>query len=275
MKPYLEMTKPRLLLMVLLTSAAGFFLGDAAASLSLLVAAIAGIGLTGAGASVLNQYIERDIDAKMERTRLRPIPSGKISPLNALAFGTVLVLAGVVFLALVVNLLTAFLALLTAFLYVLVYTPMKRLSWLNTSIGAIPGAIPPVAGWTAATGMIDAGAWLLFVVLFLWQHPHFFAIAWLYRDDYERGDLKMLPVVEADGRNTFRIILATSALLWIVSLAPARILGPWYFAGAFLLGASFLLSALALSVRQTRESARALFRHSLIYLPMLLLLLAI
>jgi len=262
--------------MVLMTSAIGFVLGNPAIDYLRFGVALIGIALAGAGASVLNQYIERDVDAKMDRTKGRPLPEKRIDPMNALLFGVILILLAILILAWRINLLTSFLVLLSAFLYVLVYTPMKRLSWLNTTIGAIPGALPIMAGWTASTGVIDPVAWILFGILFVWQHPHFFAIAWLYREDYARGGFKMLPVEKKDERLTFVLIIATSLLLWFVSLMPLRLgFGPLYIIGASFLGASFAAVGFIFSLTRTMKSARALFRASLLYLPALLILLAI
>ncbi|HIL09156.1 MAG TPA: protoheme IX farnesyltransferase, partial [Candidatus Latescibacteria bacterium] len=200
---YWTLTKPRIAFLVLVTAALGFFLGGKGIHAPwLFCCALLGTGLAFCGSAVLNQYIERDVDGLMQRTRNRPLPTGRVKPMAALSFGFVLVLSGVFFLLFTVGLLTAFLALLSAFLYVVVYTPMKRQNWLNTSLGAIPGALPPVGGWTAATGTIDPGAIVLFLILFAWQHPHFYAIAWIFRDDYRCAGFKMLPVVEPDGDST-------------------------------------------------------------------------
>ena len=203
---YLELTKPRIALMVIVTASIGSFLGSNEAGVSLgmsnYLIAMLGTGFAGCGASVLNQYIEREVDAKMNRTKNRPLPTGTISPGSALYFGVFLVMGGTILLVINVNLWTAFLTLQSAFLYVLVYTPMKRLSWWNTSNGAIPGAMPMLIGWAAATNSISSpGPWILFAILYIWQHPHFFAIAWMYREDYARGGLKMLPVVKPDGKS--------------------------------------------------------------------------
>jgi heme o synthase len=183
---YLELAKPRILAMVLVTTTLGFFLGGRGMHpLPLFLLTLLGVGCATGGAAMLNNYFERNSDAKMNRTRGRALPAGLIEPARALPGGVGLVLFGVLLLVWAVNLLTGFLVLLAAFLYVLVYTPMKKITWLNTTFGAIPGALPPMAGWAAATGRIDPGAWVLFAILFVWQHPHFFAIAWMYRDDYK------------------------------------------------------------------------------------------
>ncbi len=226
------------------------------------------------GAAVLNNYLERDFDTKMVRTRNRALPAGLIAPAKALMFGVSLVLGGVLALVCAVNLLTSFLVLLGAFLYVLVYTPLKRVTWLNTSFGAIPGAIPPLAGWAAATGRIDPGAWVLFAILFAWQHPHFFAIAWICRDDYRAAGFKMLPAVESNGARTFFQTIAFSILLIGVSLLPSLfgMAGRFYFFGALLIGLGLLGVALSFTSRHGVADARRLLKASVLYLPLLLLL---
>src|SRR5215471_12890514 len=221
---YLELTKPRILVMVLVTTTLGFLLGNPnRGSLGTLLLTLLGVAGATGGAAVLNNYLERDLDAKMARTCKRALPAGLIEPHRALTFGVGLVLAGVLLLAITVNLLAAFLVLLAAFLYVLVYTPLKRITWLNTMFGAIPGAIPPMAGWAGANGHIGPGAWALFAILFAWQQPHFFAIAWMFRDDYRVAGFKMLPVVEPSGRRTVRLTIGFALLLLGVSLIPALI----------------------------------------------------
>ncbi len=271
--PYFELAKPRIVALVLVSALIGFFLGNSGgASLGLLLYTLIGTAAVAGGAGALNHYLEREIDTRMDRTRHRPIPSGAVSPHDALAYGLALVLGGVVLLAWQVNLLTAFLGLLTAFLYVLVYTPMKRVSWLNTVIGAVPGAIPPMGGWAAATGHLDAGAWALFAILFVWQHPHFYAIAWMFKEDYRKGGLKMLPVVEPDGRSTFRQIVMFSLALIPVSLLPTVIgLSGWvYFAGALILGVWMLSKGLTLASTGTVADARRVLKATVVYLPLLL-----
>jgi protoheme IX farnesyltransferase len=191
---------------------------------------------------------------------------------HALIFGEYLVLAGVLLLLWKVNLLAAFLALLTTFLYALVYTPLKRLTWLNTLVGAVPGALPPMGGWAAATGAIDVGAWVLFAILFIWQQPHFYSIAWMFRDDYRKGGFQMLPTEDPDGRRTFRQIIGFSALLIPVSMLPSAIglAGPVYAAGAFVLGVAMLFSCLPLVRTGSVRDARRVLRASVLYLPLLL-----
>ncbi len=272
---YWELTKPRIIFMVLITCALGFFVGGRGIhSYSLLFFTLLGTALTVGGSAVLNHYLERDVDRLMERTRHRPLPSGLVRPSMAMSYGFLLVLAGECVLLSSAGLLTAFLALLSAFLYVVIYTPMKRLSWLNTSLGAIPGALPPVGGWTAATGELETGAWIFFLILFAWQHPHFYAIAWMFREDYARGGFKMLPVVESDGSRTCRQVIFFSLLLLVVSVWPTvlGLAGPVYMVGAIVLGVGFLGAGIALARSRSIVSARRLLKASIIYLPLLLVL---
>lgn len=272
---YVCLTKPRILTMVLVMSAAGFFLGAKSLKpIDTFVIMLLGTALSSGGAAVLNNYIERDSDQKMHRTKTRPLPKGIITPSEALQFGLTLVLMGVTLLAWQVNLLTGFLSLLTVFLYVLVYTPLKRVTWWNTVIGAIPGALPPMGGWTAATGHLDLGAWILFLILFVWQHPHFYAIAWMYKDDYERGGFKMLPVVDPDGRSTFRQVIWFSLALLPVSLLPTfcGMAGMVYGWGIAILGISMLIIGLNLQKSHSIQDAKRLLRASVIYLPLFFIL---
>ena len=275
---YAELSKPSILTLVLVTTSLGFYLGGKGIhDWGLFAWMMSGAACVCAGASALNHYMERDIDCKMLRTRNRPIPRRVISPASALNYGIIMVALGVIVLDWKVNLLTAFLSLLTAFLYVLVYTPMKRISWLNTTIGAIPGAIPPMGGWVAATNHLDAGAWILFGILFLWQHPHFYAIAWMFKEDYERGGFKMLPVVEPDGNSTFAQIQWSSLLLIPFSLLPTLtgLSGKLYFAGALLAGILFWKIGRALAHSKSIHDARKLLKASVLYLPVLLFLIVI
>jgi heme o synthase len=271
---YLELVKPRITFMVLVTTSLGYFLGSrtlGSASLITFLSLIFGTALSCGGSGVLNQYLERDIDGKMKRTKLRPLPRGAVSPTVALLFGLFLTISGTVFLASCVNLLTGFLALMTAFLYVLIYTPLKRTTWWNTFIGAVPGALPPMGGWAAATGELEVGAWILFLVLFVWQHPHFFAIAWMYREDYSRGGLVMLPVIDPDGRRTFSQIVAYSVLLIPVSLLPLVVgmSGILYTVGATVLGATMLIPGLLLANSGSIKDAKRVLHASILYLPLL------
>ncbi|OGX27872.1 MAG: protoheme IX farnesyltransferase [Omnitrophica WOR_2 bacterium RIFCSPHIGHO2_01_FULL_48_9] len=272
---YIDLTKPRILTLVLVTTTLGFFLGGRGIhSFIELFFLLLGVALVCAGSAVLNHYLERDIDAKMLRTRNRPLPMGVIQPADALIFGIVLILAGVFTLWWKTNLLTAFLSLLSAFLYVLVYTPMKRISWLNTSIGAIPGALPPLGGWAAATGDLSLGGWVLFAILFLWQHPHFYAIAWMFKEDYQRGGFKMLPVVQPDGRGTFLQIIVFSVFLIPVSVMPTLLgmSGKLYFSGALLMGIFMLALGGILALTKSHGDARKLLKATVLYLPALLFL---
>src|ERR1043166_1425782 len=270
---YLELTKPRILLMVLVTTTFGFLLGNEGRdSLGLLFLTLLGVGCATGGAAVLNNYLERDFDAKMVRTRGRALPAGLGEPLRGLMFGVSLVLVGVLLLTWAANLLAGFLVLLAAFLYVLVYTPLKRITWLNTTFGAIPGAIPPMAGWAAATGHVGTGAWALFAILFAWQHPHFFAIAWMFRDDYRAAGFKMLPVIERSGVRTVRLSVGFSLILLAVSLTPTLIgmAGRVNFFGTLLLGLLMVFAALSFARQRNASTARGLLKASIVYLPLLL-----
>ena len=269
---YLELTKPRIVSLVLVTSALGFFLGGQGIhDVGRFIALLIGVALTCGGSSTLNQYLEREFDAKMLRTRNRPIPAGIIPAAHALNFGILLTLAGIFILYVKVNILTAFLSLLTSFLYIMVYTPMKRVSWLNTTIGAFPGAIPPLGGWAAATGHLSFPAGILFLILFLWQHPHFYSIAWLLKDDYKRAGFKMLPVVEPDGKRMFAHILSFSWMLLFVSLVPAMIglSGVIYAGGAFAAGIALWRAGRRLALTRSLADARNLLKATVLYLPAL------
>lgn len=272
-RAYFDLTKPRLAVMVLIMAAFGFYLSSSAFAVVPLLFALLGTGLVAAGGLVLNNYLERDIDARMERTKNRALPMGTIRPQNALSFGVLLVLGGLAVLIVKANLLAAFLALLSAFLYVVVYTPMKRLSWLNTSVGAIPGALPPVIGAAAASGRVDLPAIILFALLFLWQHPHFYAIAWMYREDYRKGGFKMLTVTDPGGGRAFRQSVYSLVLLIPVSLLPvaAGMAGGVYAAGAALLGLGFLATGIQLARLKTDRAAKRVLHASLLYLPALFL----
>jgi len=236
-----------------------------------------GTGLTAAGAGALNHYFERNYDTLMERTKNRPIPAGILSPAETLLFGTVLVLIGSAILVMMINPLTGFLSILTAFLYNLVYTPLKRMTWLNTSIGSIPGALPPLGGWAAATGSLDSGAWILFAILYLWQHPHFYAIAWMCREDYSKAGFRMLPVLEPDGKRTMRQVFWHLFLLIPISVLPyiSGMMGGVYAVGVLCLAFGFLASAVPLARSLTDSAALMLLKASVYYLPALLFLMII
>ena len=272
---YIELSKPSILTLVLVTTFLGYYLGMGGHPNWLqAVPLLLGAAMVCAGSSALNHYLEREFDSKMMRTCRRPIPSGRIQAANALYFGIILIFTGLFILYVKTNILTAFLSLLTAFLYVLVYTPLKRVSWINTTIGAIPGAIPPLGGWATATGTLNFDAGILFLILFLWQHPHFFAIAWIYREDYARGGFKMLPCVEPDGNSTFRQIVLFSVLLIPVTLVPAitGLSGGFYYYGALASGIILLIIAYRLNMSRSLVDARRLLKATVFYLPLLLCL---
>lgn len=278
MKDWVELTKPRITTLVLVTTGVGYVVASGEGiDVPRLLGVIAGTALASGGAGSLNHVVERDVDALMHRTRNRPIPTGRIAPLHGLAYGLALAGAGVAILAWVANPATAFLALATIALYVGVYTPLKRRTSLNSLVGAIPGAIPPVMGWTAVTGRIEPGAWVLFAILFLWQLPHFLSIAWMFREDYARADLRMLPVVDPDGITTGRQVALYSVALIPVSLSPTLLglAGTLYFFGALALGIGFFACGLAMAIGRERRGARRLLLASVTYLPALLLLLVV
>lgn len=267
----ITLSKPRILVMVVLMTAAGYFLGaQTIEPVWTFLMTLVGTAISSAGAAALNNYLERDCDLEMNRTKTRPIPQGIVSPGEALTFGWVSALLGVAILIWQVNLLTGFLSLLTTFLYVVVYTPLKRITWWNTVVGAVPGALPPMGGWAAATGDLGLGAWIVFLILFVWQHPHFYAIAWMYRDDYARGGFKMLPVVYSDGVRTFRQIIGFSILLIPISLLPYLydMAGDVYGLGMLVLGVGMLAIALKAWRTHAVSDARALLQASVIYLPL-------
>ena len=277
-RSYWSMTKPGIVMMVLVTTALGFYFADHGFHQPILLLwTLLGSGLSCAGATVLNQYLERDVDALMQRTKRRPIPMGIISPAEALAFGVSLILMGLLILCLKVNLLTGFLSLLTCFLYTLVYTPMKRLSWLNTTIGAIPGAIPPLGGWAAATNHLDPGGWILFLILFTWQHPHFYAIAWIYKEDYKKQDLKCFLSSILMLKLLFRKLQLLVFFLIAFSLMPTLMgmSGKIYFWGALVLGAGMLYTAFLFQKTHSILDARKILAASIAYLPLLLVLIIV
>ncbi|HEX9669921.1 MAG TPA: heme o synthase [Thermoanaerobaculia bacterium] len=269
-----ELTKPGITLMVVLTAGLGFLLarGEARLPWLLLVHTLAGTGLVSAGASALNHVLEREVDARMRRTAERPLPAGRLDPDVALLFGVGLAVAGLLELALAVNLLTALLGALALAGYVFAYTPLKRVSSLNTVVGAVPGAIPPLMGWAAVRDGLDPGAWALFGILFLWQMPHFLAIAWLCRADYASAGLPMLTVHDPEGSRTARQVLLYGAALVPISLLPAvqGLLGVPYFLGALVLGLAYLGFGVDFARRRSTPAARRLMLASILYLPALL-----
>ncbi len=273
---FVALTKPRITVMVLVTVATGFLLGARGASNpSTLFLTLLGTGLVASGASTWNQLLERVRDQKMKRTRNRPLPTGQVTPTEAGFFGLALSISGLVTLVLAANLTAAAVALSTLVLYVFVYTPLKPITTLNTAIGAVPGALPPVIGWAAATGQLSVEAWVLFLILFLWQFPHFLAIAWIYRDDYSRGGHKMLPSVDPSGAITGRQAAFHALALLPAALMPSAIglAGPYYFVGALAMGLFYLNYAVKFWAEVSDTSARRLLRASIVYLPAILLLL--
>ena len=272
---YAELTKPRLTSLVLLTTALGYLLADAGPIDPIrILAAMLGTALVGGGGNGLNQWVETERDGRMLRTRNRPFPSGRLSPRRGVAFSLAITGLGVALLAVLVNGLTAALALASWGVYLFAYTPLKVRTVLNTLVGAVSGAIPPVMGWTAARGELNPGAWILFGILFLWQIPHFLAIAWVHRDDYAGGGFRMLPLIDPGGGATFAVVLLFCAVLLPVTLSAALVgLAGWvYVAGASILGLAMLVGGIRLQRRRTREAARHLFLLSILYLPSLLLL---
>jgi len=275
---YAELTKPRITFLIVLTSAAGFALGSRGALDYLaLFRSLVGIALLSSGIATLNQYAERDLDGLMRRTASRPLPSGKLAPWEALAFGAGITMLAELYLLVLVNPLSALLGLTVIAGYVFAYTPLKTRTTLSTLVGAFPGAVPPLIGWTAARGSLSLEGWILFAILFLWQFPHFLAIAWMYREDYGRAGILMLPVVEPDGRVTAQQIVAYTLMLLPVSLLPTVLgmSGRVYFVGAIVLGLLFLYSSLRAAFSMSRQQARRLLLASVLYLPLLFLLMVL
>jgi len=271
-RDYLELTKPRITVMVVFTALVGFVMGSRAGFSPLgLSTVLVGVALVASGASALNMLLERDTDALMRRTRDRPLPSSRLQPADVLVFGMSLTGAGLLELYLWSGPTAAAVALATWASYLFVYTPLKRRTSLSTLVGAVPGALPPVIGWAAARGSVDPAALVLFAILFLWQIPHFLAIAWIYREDYARGGLPMLPVLDPQGHLTGRQAVSHSLALLFVSLAPAAagMAGRAYLLGAVLLGMAMTGVALRAAIVRTTPAARQLFLASIVYLPLL------
>lgn len=275
---FVSLMKPRILLMVLFTTCAGFYLGvpggtDYAALLQVLI----GTALAGGGTLALNQFLERDLDTRMVRTQLRPLPSGRLQPTEALLFGVLLVIVGLLYLALSVNVVSSIAAAATMGGYLLLYTPMKRKSAWCLVIGALPGALPPLIGWTAATGGIGSEAWVLFTILYVWQLPHTLAIAMQYRDDFARAGIRLLPAIDPNDTIARVQIVTHCLLLLAVSLLPTVIgfAGLLYGLGAVTLGLGMLGCAVVLIRRRSTTDARRLVLASLVYLPVLLLLMMV
>lgn len=272
MKDYIALTKPRVTWLILASTAVGYFFGAKLGwSIWTLLHTIIGAGLIASGTAALNQWYEREADAQMKRTRLRPLPAGRLSPSRALWFAIALSAAGFFELTFGANLLTGLLGLFTLVMYLFAYTPLKQKSPHSTTVGAIPGAMPPLIGFAGAAGMLTVEAWILGAILFVWQFPHFDAIAWMYREDYERAGIRMLPVVEPDGRSTARRIVLCSLALIPISMLPKlwNMAGDIYVAGALAAGAAFVYLSWRILSDRTRVRARAVLLASVVYLPVL------
>ena len=275
---FVALTKPRVVLMVLVTTFVGFYVGSGSTQdYTALMQTLLGTALAAGGSLALNQFLERDVDAKMQRTRLRPLPDGRLQPMDALVFGVSMTVAGLLYLALTINALSSLVAATIVASYLFLYTPLKRKTALCSIVGAVPGALPPVIGWAAATGGLAIEAWVLFAILFLWQLPHTLAIARLYREDYARAGIRLLPVIDPDGRSTGRQIVSNCLALLTVGLLPTviGIAGSVYFLGALGLGIGQLACGCALALSRSTADARRLVFASLVYLPALLVLMAL
>lgn len=278
MRDYLALTKPRITWLILMSTGVGYFFGlRGNLNLLTLLHTLLGTGLLASGTATLNQWYEREEDARMRRTEMRPIPAGKIAPGNALLFGLVVSGAGFLELAIAVNLLAGLLGLTTLASYLLLYTPLKKRSPLSTTVGAFPGAMPPLIGFAGASGTLTTEALALYLILFLWQFPHFYAIAWMYREDYGRAGIRMLPVVEPDGRSTAREIVLYSLALIPASLLPAflSMSGRLYLAGALVLSSLYFYAGLRVVFERTVLRARKVLVASVLYLPLLYVLMVL
>ena len=275
---FIELTKPRITFLILVSTALGYYLGNTGQfEFFNFLITIIGTTMLAGGAGAINHYIEKDLDMLMERTKSRPIPAGLISSQTALYFGIIQSVLGFGLLLAFVNMLTALLGLLTIVLYIFVYTPLKMITWLNTTIGAVPGALPALGGWAASANELNPNAWILFAILFLWQHPHFYAIALMCKEDYKKAGFKMLPVIEEDNNRTNRQIIWHAFLLIPVSLffVVTGVLGSIYFWGAAILGVFYLLSGIPLLRESSVKNAKLLLRTSVLYLPLLLVIILI
>ncbi len=273
---YADLVKARLTLLVLLTTLVGFYVGQRGPMDYLLMFhALFGTALVASGAAALNQLLEREYDAKMRRTASRPLPSGRLQPVTVMLFGGGCAFVGTIYLAVLVNPLTSVIGAVSLLSYLFIYTPLKRMTWLNTAVGAVPGALPPLMGWAAARGELNGGGWALFAILAFWQMPHFFAIAWIYQDEYAKAGFQMLPNVDPSGRRTAQQSVSHALGLLLVSLCPFlfHLAGPVYLTGAILLGAAYLWCSIQFARQRDLPSARRLFFASIIYLPLLLILL--
>ncbi len=270
---YSELVKARLTFLVLMTTLVGFYMGSRGViDVGLMIHTLFATALVASGAAALNQWLERDADAKMPRTKNRPLPSGRMQPQEAFVFGAAVSLIGVIYLAVSVNALASLLAGFTLVSYLFIYTPLKRLTWLNTIVGAVPGALPPIIGWAGARGELTPEGWILFAIIFFWQMPHFFSIAWIYQEDYKAGGFSMLPVVDPDGASTGRLSVFHAMMLLPISLMPSilGLSGAVYFLSALVLSSVFLGFAVRFNRKKTNSSAWWLFGASIVYLPVLL-----
>ena len=288
LRDYAELTKARITTLIVLTAWCGYFFGAHHAGVSSwsfgLLHALLGVALVSSGTAALNEVLESNVDAKMRRTATRPLPSGRMSRMHATLVGLTLTLGGSFYLAISTNLLTGLLVFLTALVYLAAYTPLKKVSPVCTFVGAFPGAMPVVLGWTAVRGRIETETLILFAIMFIWQFPHFLSIAWLYREDYARGEIRMLPVVDSNGKSTVWRILAYSAALIPVSVLPTVVgmAGRWYLAGAILMGATLFRMSMGMAMPQlpatasaSKPPARRLLRATIIYLPVLFALMMV
>ncbi len=268
-----DLIKARLTALVLLTTFVGFYLGErGTVNFLLMFHALFGTALVASGAAALNQWLERDYDAKMRRTVSRPLPSGRLQPVTAAIFGGACSVMGLIYLAVLVNPLTSVVGAVTSVSYLFIYTPLKRVTWVNTLVGAIPGALPPLMGWTAARNELSGEGWALFAILAFWQIPHFMAIAWLYRDEYAKAGFVMLPNVESGGSRTAQQAVSNTIALLLASLCPFAfgLNGKVYLAVALVLGAGYFFCAVRFARQLTAPRARQLFLASIIYLPLLI-----
>jgi len=275
---FTDLVKARLTTLVLLTTLVGFYLGwRGSMDYGLMFHTLLGTALLASGAAALNQFLEREHDARMRRTANRPLPSGRLQPVTVMFFGGACSVVGLVYLALLVNPLTSVIGAVTLVSYLFVYTPLKRVTWLNTAVGAMPGGLPPLMGWAAARGELTGGGWALFAILAFWQLPHFYAIAWIYRDEYAKAGFQMLPSVDPDGQRTARQTVIHTLALLPVGMLPFlfHLAGPMYLIGSLALGVGYLFFAVLFTRQVTVTCARQLFFASILYLPLLLVLLVL
>ena len=277
-RDYISLTKPEITFLVTISALGGYLLGAASSiDASSLVGLLIGVAFSSSGGAALNLFLEREKDARMKRTSNRPLPSGRIRPAVALSIGLASSVIGLLLLGIYTNGLTCVLAASTILLYVFLYTPLKQHTHYNTIVGTIPGALPALGGWTAATGSLGAGGWIIFGILILWQLPHFFALAWMYRKDYSKADFKMLPVVEPDGRSTATQTLIASIALLVLSVLPTflGITGIIYFLGVFLVSARMLYTSVIFYRKMTNSAARSVLKASILHIPVLVLMIFI